>query len=57
MVHAGRHFGRTIHAFVTTHTLLMNGVARLGNDEPDEEQPSIQFVTSSGGQCQNHLIA
>ena len=38
LVHHGRHFGRTIHALCNIHTLINNGILRLGElaDQPEE---------------------
>jgi len=38
LVSRGRHFGRTVHALCGVHTILTNGLLRLGElaDEPDE---------------------
>ncbi|EDR01144.1 uncharacterized protein LACBIDRAFT_312466 [Laccaria bicolor S238N-H82] len=38
LVHHGRHFGRTVHAFCNIRTLINNGILRLGElaDQPDE---------------------
>lgn len=43
LVHHGRHFGRTIHAFCSVYTLLTNGMVRLGDlEERGEEQFSAE---------------
>lgn len=38
LIHFGRHFGRTIHAFCNINALITNGLLRLGElaDEPEE---------------------
>lgn len=38
LIHHGRHFGRTIHALCSVHSVILNGVLRLGElaDEPLE---------------------
>jgi len=38
LVHYGRHFGRTVHAFCTVPALLNNGILRMGElaDKPDD---------------------
>jgi hypothetical protein len=43
LVHHGRHFGRTIYAFVNMSALIINGLAA---EEEDAEEPpeTPQFV-------------
>jgi hypothetical protein len=38
LIHHGRHFGRSVHAFCNVQALLTNGVLRMGEqiDEPEE---------------------
>ena len=35
LVHHGRHFGRIVHAFCNIQTLIMNGIATLGETETE----------------------
>ncbi|KIM71880.1 hypothetical protein PILCRDRAFT_16629 [Piloderma croceum F 1598] len=37
LIHHGRHFGRTLHAFCSVSTLLNNGIERIGTGELDGE--------------------
>jgi hypothetical protein len=36
MVSAGRHFGRTVQAFVNIHVLLINGLIRSAEESQEE---------------------
>lgn len=38
LIHHGRHFGRTVHALCSVHSVIVNGILRLGElaDEPEE---------------------
>ncbi|KAH7923641.1 hypothetical protein BV22DRAFT_1105998 [Leucogyrophana mollusca] len=38
LVHHGRHFGRAIHAFCNVHTLVINGILRMGEQPEDPEE-------------------
>ena len=40
LVHHGRHFGRTVHAFCTMSTLLNNGILRL-RGPPEQSDASL----------------
>lgn len=45
LIHHGRHFGRTVHALCSVHSVILNGVLRQGElaDEPLESFTS-EFV-------------
>jgi hypothetical protein len=59
LIHQGRHFGRTVHAFSAVHALLTNGVLRMGEraDDPDEAFTYEQVVSDTYSHydlcCQN----
>jgi len=43
LVHHGRHFGRTVHAFCNVQMLIANGLQFM-YDEPDDESLTIAYV-------------
>ena len=49
LVHHGRHFGRTLHAFCSVNTLLNNGILRTGELlEKPEDMFMHEFVVFLG---------
>ena len=50
LVHHGRHFGRTVHAFCNVQTLIVNGLQSMYDDGPDDESLTAAYVAC----CHRH---
>ena len=45
LVHHGRHFGRTVHAFCNVQTLITNGLQAMCDDAPEDDSLTSVYVT------------
>ena len=44
LVHHGRHFGRTVHAFCNVQTLVTNGLQAMCDDAPEDDSLTSVYV-------------
>ena len=44
LVHHGRHFGRTVHAFCNVQTLITNGLQAMCDDAPEDDSLTSVYV-------------